>query len=540
MGERLVVTADRVVPRHGAPPVEALLVEDGVVREVGTREQFQGHESFRYFEGSVVLPSFIDPHQHAYLVTADPHSDSLLAFDSALADLLAAVRRFIEREPTGDSWLRYHGYRPLHLDILRSPTAAELDSVCPDRPLHLISRTYHESVVNSAGLAALGITPATPDPAGGRIVRDRRGRATGVLLETASFLAEAASRTQMDTSVWVERVMSYGRLLASMGITRIGDGAVPADAADTLSAGLDHVGIDLHPLLVGEQIDQPVLMPGMTAKVLADGGEYCHLCFTGRQMGRVMRNGVRAGLGPDRALATAVGRRTGRPRRGARGTWHTGIRITNDSGLDALMGKASEIGAGLAVHAIGNGAVQSVLDAIDAIPGAAADVPLRVEHAMVLDPDLSGRLADSGAHIVVQPGLLHEFGVELTRSPVPDPLRLIPLRTLTDAGASIALSSDFPATDLNPWRAITDAVLRLDSRGDPVHPEETLTLEEALTAHTTGAAAALGVPGGSLEPGSPADFIVVDKDPYALAPQDLMSITTLATFRAGAQTYSHT
>jgi predicted amidohydrolase YtcJ len=520
------------------PPVGAIGVRDGRVVAVGTPDSVRAAMGAPVTEhelpGGAVLPGFVDAHQHAFLVAADPSTDVLHGVASDIERLLEVLARRVAAVPDGREWLRFHGYAPLSLAERRSPTAAELDRVSPERPMHVVSRTFHESVVNSAGLDALGITATTPDPSGGRIVRDRRGRATGVLLEASSFAAEIASRSTSDGEAWRERLAAHGRLLLSHGITRIGDAAVPADLAADVVEVLASVGITAHPLLIGSRIDSPALVEGGTAKVLADGGEYCHLCMTKTQLRTLYRSSLRAVVGPESRLARALGTRAGRPRRESDGAWHTGLRYPAEAGLPVLLRDAAAAGSGLAVHAVGNGSVDAVLHALAADPVSAASVPLRVEHAMVLDDELARRLGDSGLPVVAQPGFLHAYGHQLTVVPVPTPLRLIVLRTLIDRGASVALSSDYPAADLSPWRGIATAVLRQDSTGAVVHPEEALTVAQALDGSSRAGARVVGVrDAGTLEPGQVADLQWCDQDPTTAAPEALDSITTRATWSAG-------
>jgi predicted amidohydrolase YtcJ len=482
-----VITGVPVYVRHDRPPVEALSVVDGRVLAVGDRatviEAAGPGPVVRRLSRGAVMPTFVDPHQHAYLVAADPMTDVLHGAPD-IAGLLAALRSLVAAAPgpPAGRWLRFHGYEPLALAEHRSPTATELDRVVPDLPLHVVSRTYHESVVNGAGLEALRITAATRDPAGGRIVRDRRGRPTGVLLEAASFLAEMRSRPQPHECDLAERLAAHGRRLLAEGITRIGDAATPAALVEQLRDVLAGVGVDVVPLLTGARIDEPAIVEGATAKVLVDGGEYCHLCLTAAQLARVSASGVRAAFGPDRAVAAALRRRTGTPRREADGRWHTGVRYPHEADLPAILRRAADAGAGLAAHAVGNGAAEAILRARAADRELAAAVPLRIEHVMTPDPHLVGRLADEGLPVVAQPAFLAVYGHDLEVTPVPEPLRLMPFRTMLDAGLDLAFSSDHPAAPLGPFTGVHAAVTRHDHTGAALRPEEAVTVAEALTA----------------------------------------------------------
>lgn len=548
----LILHGCPIHPGGGRAPVEAIAIDGDRIVATGSlgevRAAVGGAAYEKQLSGGALLPAFADPHQHAFLVAADPNVDVLHGC-ADIPDLLTRVAE-IARSGMPSGWVRVHGYLPLDLAERHSPTAADLDSVCSDRPVHVLARTYHESVVNSAGLAALGITRTTPDPPGGEIVRDRRGRPTGVLIESASFLAEAASRLD-DPTLWAQRLRAHGRRLAEHGIVRIGDGAVPAVAAAEFVRTLAEVGIEARPLLVGSRIDEPGVGVGAgaggTSKVLIDGGERCHFCFDTTQLRRIWVVAFGAALGPDAKLARALSRASGRPRKDALG-WHTGLRLTSAERLGELLRGAADGGGGLALHAVGNGAVAGVLDALAAErtrsgvgtgaggdTGAGANV--RIEHALTLDDELARRLGATGLPVVTQPGFLRTHARQLVTIPPPAPLMLFPLRSLLSHGAQLAFGSDYPAADLSPWPAIAAAVTRASGiPGRTVHSEQALTLAEALDATTATAARVLGVADtGVLAAGLRADLQWVDADPFAIAPEALADIRARAVWHGGVQ-----
>jgi predicted amidohydrolase YtcJ len=126
------------------------------------------------------------------------------------------------------------------------------------------------------------------------------------------------------------------------------------------------------------------------------------------------------------------------------------------------------------------------------------------------------------------------MGRELNVVRLPEPLRLMPFRTLIDAGVRVAFSSDFPAADLNPWAAVQAALTRHDGDGRPVLLDEAIDLTQALTAFTEHAAGVLGLAdAGRLSAGARADLVWCDQDPYGVDVDQLSRIRTLATWRAG-------
>lgn len=543
--------------RHDRAPVAAIGILDGHVHAAGPLEHVLAtlppNPRQLTFDRGALLPAFVDAHQHAFLDAVDQPTADLRLHAHDLPSLLAQVRHHATVDAALNAalnaalddapWLRLHGYLPSELREQRSPTAAELDPVVSDRPVHLLSRTYHESVVNSAGLDALGIGRTTPDPVGGQIVRDRSGRPTGVLIETASFAAEARSRRPLDTS-WADRLSAHAQRLLALGITRIADAAVPAAIADRVVTLCREAGVDVVPLLVDDRISEPALQAGSTAKVLIDGGERSHLCYTPRQLRTGLLSALAAPLRArsrtDLAMAKAI-LRSDRFRRGTDGTWNHGTWQYDTDSLRALMRRAADAGSALAIHAIGNGALLTVLAAREADPVLAQAVPMRIEHAMVVDPGLIGRLADARLTVVTQPGFLPAMGRSLTLVPLAPPLQLMPYRAMLRAGVALAFSSDHPAADLDPWHWVAAAVTRRDDTGRTVLPDQAITVSQALDAATRGAAAVLGEApgvhsgpiGGSLERGERADLIWADADPHQTAPESLAAIRTLTTWRAG-------
>ncbi|MFI7025513.1 amidohydrolase [Micromonospora sp. NPDC049900] len=535
-------------PAH--PVVEAVAIDGEVIVSAGdaatVRAAVGPGAAVHDLAGRTLLPGFVDPHHHLYLVAADQHTRAFDEHPATVRELLDRIAA-VARADHGTGWLRLHGVRPLHLAEGRLPTAAELDTACPDRPLHLFSVSYHESTVNSAGLSALGYGSATPDPGGGHLERDRRGRPTGVLVEQASFVAESLTRrASADDDAWVHRAVAHSRILARHGITRIGDLAVPPEGAARYARAAPELAVTVHRWHVGAaEIGDPTVpdldpdrdhghprTPLGGFKLLVDGGERCDLCLTGGQVLRSVAGMPRALLRHGRR-ALALSRRGGTPTRRPDGRWHNGLRVLGRDRLAAAVRAAVERGLAPALHAVGNGALADALAAVDGL-----DTPIRIEHAMVCDPAIARRLADAGVHVVTQPSFLHDLGAELTVLPLPAPLRLVPLRTLRDAGASVAASTDYPAGTLSPLVGIKAAVTRRVAGGDVVHPDEGLTVTEALAAYTRDAAAALGLAdrAGVLRPGAAADLVELDRDPVHVDPDHLDGIAVTGTWCAGQRT----
>ncbi|HSG79344.1 MAG TPA: amidohydrolase family protein, partial [Acidimicrobiia bacterium] len=186
------------------------------------------------------------------------------------------------------------------------------------------------------------------------------------------------------------------------------------------------------------------------------------------------------------------------------------------------------LGGRVAIHAIGDAANGAVLDVMEDLIGDGVDPALlRVEHASVLTADDITRFGRLGVTACVQPAFLASETSWLEKRLGPERMsRTYPFRSLLDAGAPIAGSSDCPVEPPHPLWGIAAA---RDRAG--LVPEEALDADEAFALFTTGAATAMGADAG-LSPGSPADLVVLDTDPRS-APDELRTARVLATYVDG-------
>jgi predicted amidohydrolase YtcJ len=192
---------------------------------------------------------------------------------------------------------------------------------------------------------------------------------------------------------------------------------------------------------------------------------------------------------------------------------------------------AIALGGGAAIHAIGDRACEAVIDMFGQLIVTGADrTKLRIEHASVLTDDDIDRLARYEITAVVQPPFLgSEADWLIDRLGVDRLGRTYPFRTMEAAGIVLAGSSDCPVEPPDPWAGMA---LAQDRAG--MMPAERLSADRALAMYTTGAARAIGEP-EPLAVGSPADFIVVDRDPVTVSPDELRRTGVMATFVDGEE-----
>lgn len=538
------------------PTAAAVAVSGGRIVAVGAQHEVMARVGAgaptERLDG-VLLPGFIDAHHHFCLAALDRRAvDVRLPPGASIADLQARVATERVRAP-GTGWLRLRGYDPLKLAECRAPTAAELDEVCPDRPVLVAAYSFHEGVLNSAGLAAMGWHDASPDPPHGKLVR-RRGRLTGELLEAAFFSAEAASRGSLLADAgdaWLAEAEAHGRQLLAHGIVRVGDAAVPPvfDPLYDRAAAAGMLGVTVHRMPVGERSflqprgaagratgAGPAAAPTGPAKLFLDGADRCALCLSGAQLAAMMGATLRRAVTGGGLAALRASTRIGRIRLAGR-RFSVGEPFFEPDQLRAAIRVAAGDGQQIAIHALGDWAVRRACAAIDLV-GELDDRPgrPRLEHAMLLTPGAEQRIAASGAIAVVQPYFLREVGDELLDRGLPRGIAVNPLATLSAAGVIVAGSSDYPVADYDVRQAIRAAATRQTPSGKVLQPSEAISVEAALGAYTRGAAQALGVDGdtGTLTEGKLADLVLLSADPLTVDPARLTELTVRATWRAGA------
>jgi predicted amidohydrolase YtcJ len=432
-------------------------------------------------KGSAVLPGFNDAHAHVVYYGLTRFGADLGGARS-VTEIVARLRDHGRRLKKGE-WQQGMGYRVDELAELRPPHRTELDRATHSRPCYIDERGGHTRVANTAALEAGGVMGMVQDPPGGRIGRDRNGSPNGLLLESAMRLvADVQPPPPLDRRE--QGILSAQRLLLSRGITSVG-AAVNRGFADDLRAyqrlaDSGRLRIRVNEFLSWELLEAasglgvragfgaPILRAG-PIKVFVDGG------------------------------AERVAMRSGG------GTWRT-----SPDELRELVARATGAGLQVAAHAIGDGAIEAMCDAVEAAGG----MPLRhrVEHCTICPPDLQVRLGKLGMVAVMQPAAAR-FGrvASALFFPARDRTHLAAHGPLMKAGVAVAFSSDLPVTpDPNPWPGIRAAV------EDQVNG---ISMLQALRAYTAGGAFASFEEElkGTLDPGMVADLQVYERDPLGEA-----------------------
>ncbi|MFT3776594.1 MAG: amidohydrolase [Minicystis sp.] len=362
----------------------------------------------------------------------------------------------------------------------------------------------HALWLNAAALKAAGIGKTTPDPPGGKIVRDAAGEPTGVLVDRAMNLAER-SMPGAPPNVRARRIEKAAALAVSLGLT-----------------GVHEMGIDDETVAVYRTLAREGKLPLRV---------YAYLAGTGRVDSLPARKPDKDADGTAMFVLRGV-KLFADGALGSRGAallapydddpGNTGLVITPPEELARAAKIAAQSGFQLAVHAIGDRANRSVLDAFAAAgAGPGKDLRFRVEHAQIVAPEDIPRFAALGAVASMQP--THATSDMPWAEARVGPKRIrgaYAWRSILATGAHVAFGSDFPVEETSPMLGLYAAVTRQDDQGRPPggwQPQERVTLEEALRAFTGEAAWASFTEAhrGAIAPGFVADLTVFDR---ALAP----------------------
>ena len=498
----------------GLEMAEALAIADGRVVAAGPAEDVPAHGARVVDAGdAAVIPGLHDFHVH---LVGLARSRQAVRLDDAhdareIADRLARAAATAEPE----AWITGRGWSEAQL----AGGLGGLEPAVGGRPAFLSSHDGHSAWASAAARAIAGVTGSTPDPPGGRIERDADGEATGVLRETALDLVGGhvarlqgdALRGPLDATL---------RELASLGITGASEAG---DATDANGTGTDAaLGDSVSSLTqLGELLDGRLrLTLGIPADAIAAAA--ARGLRTGRALDgrRTMRFGW-AKEYADGALGSGTAALLAPSTCGRR---DTGILRVAAEELDALLAAARPAGIGMAIHAIGDRAARTVLDAFGRATLRAAGVPNdRLEHAQLLDPADAARFAGLGVTASVQP--IHAAAdrdlVESCWEGRQE--HAYAWRRLASGGALLAAGSDAPVESVNPWLGMFAAVHRRlpsDDRGD-WRPAQALSAAEALGAYTLGPARAIGAADeGNLRIGARADLAVLSVSPAVLEAAD--------------------
>jgi predicted amidohydrolase YtcJ len=497
---------------------------DGRVTAVGDDEMRNEYADATQIDGKqqFVLPGLHDGHGHV-------SSQGLLGVELNIAGVesldiaVEAIAAYAKENP-GSGWIKGRGWNQVLWPVQEFPAATAIDVVVADRPVWLRRIDGHAGWANSKALELAEITDDTPDPIGGKIIRDDDGKATGTMIDSAMDFV-AAKIPPITKDEYRKAFKTAFKELTSLGLTSIHDAGISIDEAETYLSMADNgeMSMRIYAMMwqAGENLDaigKPIIAYGndrldiRSVKLMSDGA----LGSRGAAM-----------IDPYEDDAE-----------------NHGLRMYTQAELDGYVKKANDMGFQVGIHAIGDYGNRQSLDAFEKSQGGQKS-PLRnrIEHAQIIALDDIPRFAELGViasmqatHATSDMNMAEDrIGTERVKG-------AYAWRKLIDSGAVIANGSDFPVELANPMHGMYASVARKSRAGLPENGwrlEDGLTREETLHSFTLAAAyAALQEDRlGSLEPGKWADFIVVDRDFFVIPEAEIDDIQVLQTWVGGEMVY---
>ncbi len=535
--------------------VSALAIAaDGRILAVGSDEEVLRRRGTATelvdLQGRFAMPGFNDAHVH--LLSGGTQKTLSVDLDGVptLAAMQDRIRRYAAQAPPG-SWIQGAGWDHTRWPGKKLPDRQDVDAVTKGHPALFYRTDGHILVANSAALAAAHITSATPDPPGGRIDRDPNGEPTGVLRETpATSLIDRI----VPPLAWPQRRKA---LLAAIddalahGVTSVQDYSPEWDNF-LLFEELEHTG--KLPLRIAEWMDFNLPLPVLEQRRRSHPADDPLLHLT------QLKGFMDGSLGSrTAALAAPYSDDPG----------NEGLPRYEQDKLNTMSAARAAESFQLGFHAIGDEANDMALNAFsaaeqvarpaDALPPAInpdaevvttaapataspGDLRLRIEHAQVLLPADFDRFARFGVIASMQPShLLTDMQWAGARLGPERSKDAYAWRSMLDHRIPLAFGTDYPVESLDPMRGLYAAVTRQNEAGTATfHPEQTISLSEAIYAYTQGSAFAefREHRKGRLEPGYLADVVVLDHDLTAIAPRQILSTRVLRTLVNGRTVYT--
>ncbi len=512
------------------PRAEAIAIRAGRIVHVGSDETVQpfiaAETQVEDLGGQTVLPGLHDSHTH--LIWSGTEQEDVSLSDATTVEELQAAIAARAAEKPDEPWIRGGGW---DVSLFEGKLhKSQIDEVLFDRPVYMGSVDGHSAWVNSAALAAAGITATTPDPPGGRIERDASGEPTGVLRESA--MALVSRLIPRYSAEQVDRGLARAQAEASSyGITSVIEASTQPWMLEGYQRFVDrgaltvrvHAAMKIDPAKGARQIQDIVALRQRYGA------------------GLVQVNAVKLFL--DGVIESRTAYMIEPYTDGT-----NGIPNFTDAALAEIVLASDEAGLQLHAHVIGDGAVRQMLDALDALDAArgVADRRPVLAHLEVIDPADLPRFGEHGVYAAFSPLWAYAdlYITELT-IPVIGPARsewLYPIASVKQAGGVLVAGSDWNVSTMDPFDGIEVAITRQAPGGEPgpaLGPQQRVALQDMLEAYTIDGARASFVEDelGSITEGKRADLIVIDRDPFAIPAAELSEVRVLRTLLDGRTVY---
>lgn len=531
--------------------VEAMAIRDGRIVAVGTNTELAklagpGTEQVS-LGGKTVLPGLIDSHVHAPAASMYEFEQTVPDMQS-VADVLAYIRARAKAAPPG-RWITLSQVFITRLREQRYPTRAELDRAAPKHPVAF--RTGPDASLNSLALSLSGIDATFKVPAGEpcRVERDGNGRPTGILRNCARYIRSGQDDSPPTTADRLARLQALLADYNAVGITSIVDGNADRSGLELYRTLRENKTLTTRTFLA-YGVDAQAPLDRIEASIKEAAAHPLH-----QHDDMLWLRGIKAFLDGGMLTGSAYMREPWGVSRiyAIDDPTYVGVRFIEPEKLYQMARLALSHDLQFTAHAQGDAAVDALIDTYERINR--DDFPVRdrrpsITHGSFMSPEGIARMKTLGVVANLQPAWLYLDGATLRQHFGVERLSYFhPYRTLAEQGVTVGGGSDHmqkvgslrSINPYNPFLGIWTTIAR-QPRGAkaPLHPEQTLTREQAIRLYTINNAFLTFEEAhkGSLEPGKLADFIVLDRDILSCPVEEVKDIQVEATYLGGDRVYS--
>ena len=541
---RLVLTNGKIVTVNAEQPeAEALAIMGDTIAAVGSNADIAAYigeaTTVIDLDGRLAIPGFIEGHGH-YMGLGESRLILDLTTAKSWQDIVDMVAEAAESSESGE-WITGRGWHQEKWDSLPPytvdgvPSHHTLSDVSPDNPVLLRHASGHAAFANRAAMNAAGISPETPNPNGGELVRDARGELTGLLRETAQGLVSAA-RARDRQSMTEEELAAEARLQSSMaaeeslrkGITSFHDAGVSFATVDLFKELADEGALPVRLYVMIREDSESLAANLENYKMIGYGNNFLTVRSVKRSIDGALGSHGAWLLEPYSDMPSSHGLMTVEPAE---------IRRTAEVAL--------EHGFQVCIHAIGDRANHEVLNIYEDLyhQTGQSDLRWRIEHAQHIHLDDIPRFGQLGVIPAMQgvhatsdgPWVYRRLGEERAESGA------YRWQTLWQTGAVVTNGTDAPVEDVDPIASFYATVTRKLADGSIFFEDERLSREQALQSYTLNNAFAAFEEEikGTLEPGKLADIVVLSHDIMTVPESEILDTEVLYTIVGGNINYQH-
>lgn len=520
---------------------QAFVVEDNRFAFVGSDEQVRAYlartgaaDKTVDLGGQLVIPGMNDSHLH-FVSYAESQSSAALAGARSLREVLDRIAAHaVEHPPVHGAWLQGEGWNNDYFeDENRFPNRTDLDAISTEFPIVATRACIHVASLNTPALALAGITKETAPSFGNLIEVDENGEPNGVIKES---LIEEINKVKAQHTVasLKELILSAQGELARQGITSIHSDDFGAMADYQYQLAMDAF----------EQLDREGRLNVRISEQcrLKDLDQLAEFAAKyPRGYGKRFRiNSIKSFTDGSLGARTALLRAPYADDPSTRG-----IEMQTQNELNALVEAADRAGYPVAVHAIGDGAAEMVLNSIERVRKTGSTLRHGIVHCQITDAAMLQRIADLDVITYIQP-IFIDYDMNIVESRVGSALAQSSYawKTMIDLGIPASYGTDCPVESFRTMDTIYTAVTRTNITGDAQRtylPEQAVTMEQAIHAYTVMGAYASDEENekGQIRAGMLADFVTIDRDLFTLDdPREILSARVTATYLDGTQIYA--